>query len=283
MTNPERAEPAYLTRTSARELLDRHDLAPSRALGQNFLCDPSMIAKIVRLAGIREGDRVIEVGPGLGALSVGLVRAGAELTVVELDQYLIPALEETLAGAPVDIRVADAMTFDFSQVYGDEKWALVANLPYNISSPLLLDLLYAQPLMHRAVVLVQREVGERLAAGPGSKIYGIPSVLTAYWGTARVVADVPPQLFHPQPKVDSVLVRIDRWETPPIDADFRLVRRLVRAGFGQRRKMLRRSLSEVLTIEQIEAAGVDPTARAETLELDAWGRLAAQVQPTNAE
>lgn len=236
-----------------------------------------MIDKIVRLAGVGEGDRVIEVGPGLGALTVGLVRAKTTLTVVELDQYLVPALSEVIGDAAVDIRVADAMTFDFATVYGDKKWALVANLPYNISSPLLLDLLSTQPLMHRALVLVQAEVGERLAAGPGSKIYGIPSVLTSYWGSARVVGSVPPQLFHPQPRVDSVLVRIDRWETPPITSDFRTVRRLVRAGFGQRRKMLRRSLSEVLSIEQIEAAGVDPTARAETLGLVAWGRLADQL------
>ncbi len=277
MNNPKPAQPDYLTRTSIRELLDRHGLTASRALGQNFLCDPSMIDKIVRLAGVGEGDRVIEVGPGLGALTVGLVRAKTTLTVVELDQYLVPALREVIGDAAVDIKVADAMTFDFSTVYGEKDWALVANLPYNISSPLLLDLLSTQPLMHRALVLVQAEVGERLAAGPGSKIYGIPSVLTSYWGSARVVGSVPPQLFHPQPRVDSVLVRIDRWETPPISSDFRTVRRLVRAGFGQRRKMLRRSLSAVLSIEQIEAAGVDPTARAETLGLDAWGRLADQL------
>ncbi|MEZ5342099.1 MAG: rRNA adenine dimethyltransferase family protein [Acidimicrobiales bacterium] len=183
-------------------------------------------------------------------------------------------MREVLGSSRVDIRVADAMTFDFSTVYGADPWALVANLPYNISAPLLLDLLSTQPAMHRALVLVQREVGERLSGRAGSRTYGIPSVLTAYWGAARVVGAVPPQLFHPQPKVDSVLVRIDRWQTPPVEADYRTVRRLVRAGFGQRRKMLRRSLAEVFTSDEIESAGVESTARAETLDLAAWGRLA---------
>ncbi len=262
--------------------MDRHGLDPSRALGQNFLCDPGTIDKIVRLAGVEEGDHVVEIGPGLGSLTLALAEAGAVVVAVELDRYLVPVLREVVDGvgrSPVIVIEHDAMTLDWDAALGDvaganTSWSVVANLPYNVATPLVLDLLAAQPRFDRWLVMVQREVGERLAAGPGTKAYGIPSVLTAYWGTARVVASVPPQVFLPQPNVDSALVRIDRHTEPPIDAPFTAVERLVRAGFGQRRKMLRRSLSAFLDSDQIEAAGVAPTARAEELTLDDWGRLA---------
>lgn len=201
---------------------------------------------------------------------------------MELDRYLVPVLREVTQGVgshPVTIIEHDAMTLDWGATLdplapAGTPWSVVANLPYNIATPLILDLLAAEPRLATWLVMVQKEVGDRLAAGPGSKIYGIPSVLTAYWGTARVVATVPPQVFLPQPNVDSALVRIDRHTTPPIAAPFASVERLVRAGFGQRRKMLRRSLAAFLTSDQIEAAGVDPTVRAEQLGLTEWGDLA---------
>lgn len=273
-----------LTRTTVVELLERHGLEPSRALGQNFLCDPGTIDKIVRLAGVTADSHVVEIGPGLGSLTVALAESNATVVAVELDQYLIPPLREVVAGlgsSPVTIVHHDAMTLDWDAVLDplgspDTPWSVVANLPYNVATPLILDLLVAQPRFTTWLVMVQKEVGERLAAGPGSKIYGIPSVLTSYWGTARVVATVPPQVFLPQPNVDSALVRIDRHTEPPVDASFDSVQRLVRAGFGQRRKMIRRSLSAFMSSDQIEAAGVDPTARAEQLDLVQWGQLADQ-------
>lgn len=273
-----------LTRTAIVELLDRHGLEPSRALGQNFLCDPGTIDKIVRLSGITAESHVIEIGPGLGSLTVALAESGATVVAVELDRYVIPALREVLHGvgsSPVTIVEHDAMTLDWDALLDslaapETPWSVVANLPYNVATPLILDLLVAQPRFQTWLVMVQKEVGDRLAAEPGSKIYGIPSVLTAFWGTARVVATVPPQVFLPQPNVDSALVRIDRHEQPPISASFQSVERLVRAGFGQRRKMIRRSLSAFMTSDDIEAAGVDPTWRAEQLDLEQWGHLADQ-------
>jgi 16S rRNA (adenine1518-N6/adenine1519-N6)-dimethyltransferase len=279
--------PRRLTRTRVRDLLERHGLEPSRALGQNFLCDPGTVDKIVRLSRVVQGTPVVEIGPGVGSLTVGLAEAGAKVLAVELDQYLIPALEEVVAGHGVRIVNDDALTLDWGRALDDaaadfglddaSDWSVVANLPYNVSAPLILDLLATQPRLRHWLVMVQREVGERLAAPSGSKIYGIPSVLTAYWGTATVVAAVPAQVFLPQPKVESVLVRIDRHETPPVDEPYERVAALVRAGFGQRRKMVRRSLSSMLTEEEIASAGVAPTDRAEQLDLAAWGRLAAAV------
>ncbi len=264
-----------LTRSTITETLERHGLEPSRALGQNFLCDPSMIDKIVRLGGVEAGDHVVEIGPGLGSLTIALADAGASVLAVEIDRYLVPPLRELVDGLDVEILNEDAMTLDWdAALTASDTWRVVANLPYNVATPLVLDLLAAQPRLTSWLVMVQREVGERLAAEPGSKIYGIPSVLTAYWGRARVVGAVPAQVFLPQPKVESVLVRIDRHETPRVEADFGRVSALVRAGFGQRRKMLRRSLSAYLSSEQIEAAGVAPTDRAEQLDVEAWGRLA---------
>lgn len=267
---------SLLTRTAIKELLDRHGLAPSRALGQNFLCDPGTIGKIVRLAGVEPGDKVVEIGPGLGSLTLGLCEAGASVLAVEIDRYLIPALKEVTASKDVQILNADAMSVDWDSELGAEvgSWTLVANLPYNVGTPLILEMLPAVPQFGHYLVMVQAEVGNRLAARPGEKGCGIPSVVTAYWGGARVAGSVSAQVFLPQPKVESVLVAIERRAEPMIDADFKQVMKLVRSGFGQRRKMLRRSLSAFLSEEQIGAAGVDPTLRAETLDLEAWGRLA---------
>ncbi len=262
-----------LTRTAVRELMDRHGLQPSRALGQNFVCDPGTIQKIVRLAELRSGDQVVEIGPGLGSLSLGLVEAGASVLAIEIDRYLIPALSEVVEGKPVRVLNADANNVDWSTELGDSQWHLVANLPYNVGTSLVLDLLSEVGQITQYLVMVQAEVGYRLAAQPGEKGCGIPSVITSYWGSARVVGHVPNQVFLPKPNVDSVLVRIERSPTPMIDAEFAPLLRLVRAGFGQRRKMIRRSLSAFVSEEQILSAGVDPTLRAEALTLGQWGLL----------
>ncbi len=267
-----------LSRTRINDLLERHDLAPSRALGQNFLCDGQMIDKIVRLAGVTAGDRVVEIGPGLGSLTLGLCEAGATVTSIEIDRYLIPALREVVGhhedSGTLRIVNDDVRDVDWDELLGSDRATVVANLPYNIATPLILDLLVEEPRLQRWLVMVQREAGERLVAGPGSKTYGIPSVLLAYWAEARIVGSVGAELFLPRPNVESVLVRIDRSPNPRVDADFATLSHLVRTGFGQRRKMLRRSLSGLLSPEQIEAAGIAPTSRPEELGIEQWASLA---------
>jgi 16S rRNA (adenine1518-N6/adenine1519-N6)-dimethyltransferase len=267
-----------LSRTMITDLLERHHLAPSRALGQNFLCDGQMIDKIVRLAGVTAGDRVVEIGPGLGSLTLGLCQAGARVTAIEIDRYLMPALTEVVGGHLDDgsLRLinADVRHLDWDDVLGDDQATVVANLPYNIATPLILDLLATEPRLHRWLVMVQREAGERLVAGPGSKTYGIPSVLVSYWGGAAIVGSVGAELFLPRPNVESVLVRIERAAEPRFGTEFAVLSNLVRTGFGQRRKMLRRSLADLVTAEQFAAADIEPTARPEQLSVQQWAALA---------
>jgi 16S rRNA (adenine1518-N6/adenine1519-N6)-dimethyltransferase len=273
-----------LTRRQVRDLLAEHGLSPSRALGQNFVADPNTVRRIARLAGVGPGDRVVEVGPGLGSLTVALAETGAEVTAVELDRHLLPVLRSVVEPLGVRVVEGDAMTLDWDEVLGsgvaghaEDRWALVANLPYNVATPLVLEVLARVPAIDRMLVMVQREVGERLAAGPGSKAYGIPSVKVAYRAEAEVVGRVPPTVFLPQPRVESTLVRLRRLPEPPVDTDPERLFRLVEAGFGQRRKMLRRSLASLVDPSAFERAGVRPDARAEELSLEDWARLANAV------
>ena len=266
-----------ITRRRAQELFERHGVRPSRALGQNFVVDPNTVRRIVRLAGVRPGDHVVEVGAGLGSLTLALVEAGAHVTAVETDTKLIPVLEEVLAGAdprPVVV-AADALELDWAAVLsGAEAWRLVANLPYNVATPLVLDVLDGVPAIRELFVMVQREVAERLAAGPGTKVYGIPSVKVAYWAEAEVVGRVGPSVFLPQPRVESALVRMVRRAEPATAADPDAVFTLVRAGFGHRRKMLRGALAGLVDEAAFARAGISPELRAEQLSVQEWGRLA---------
>lgn len=268
-----------LTRTKVLELLDRHGLAPSRALGQNFVVDPNTVRRVTRLAQVQPGDRVVEIGAGFGCLTLALAEAGAEVTAVEIDRHLLPVLRDVVAGHRVEVVEADALRLSWDRVLGpvDEgrPWSLVANLPYNVATPLVLDLLDGVPSIGTMLVMVQREAGERLAAEPGTGAYGIPSVKVSYWARAEVVASVPPTVFLPQPRVDSVLVRIVRRAGPAVDADPVRLFSLVQTAFGQRRKMLRRSLGGLVTAEQFEEAGIDPRSRPEQLSIQEWGRLTA--------
>ncbi len=275
---PELSEIKRLTRPMIGELIERYGLEPSRALGQNFLCEPGMVDKIVRLSGVEPGDNVIEIGPGLGSLTLGLADAGANVIAIEADRYLIPALNEVMETTGLNERVqvlhADALEVHWDQLLGDDTWKVIANLPYNVSTPLVLDLLRDQPRLTDWLVMVQHEAGERLAADSGNRTYGIPSVILSYWASAKVVDTVSNSVFLPRPRVSSALLKVTRHETLPIDAPFDRYAELVRAGFGQRRKMLRRSLSDLLTSEQMESAGVAPTDRAENLTPAQWGALA---------
>lgn len=272
-----------LTPATIPALLARHGLAPSRALGQNFLADPNTALRIARLAEIRPGDRVLEIGPGVGSLTVALLAAGAQVTALELDRHVIPALEETVGPDAVRVVVGDALRVDLAEVLGDNQpdaspWHMVSNLPYNVATPIVMRLLETAPAVTSMTVMVQREVGERMAAGPGSKIYGAVSVKIAYFGRAELVGFVPPSVFVPAPKVESALVRIRRAPNPPVSVpSAERLFALVRTGFGQRRKMLRGALKAELGagVEAVlGAAGIDGRARAETLTLDQWAAIA---------
>jgi 16S rRNA (adenine1518-N6/adenine1519-N6)-dimethyltransferase len=268
-----------LTARQLRELLDAHGLRPSRALGQNFVADANTVRRIAQLAEVGPGDAVVEIGAGLGSLTLALAETGAHVTAVEIDKHLVPILREVVTPVGVHVVEGDATALDWHHLLGpDRRWSLVANLPYNIATPVVLDLLDGVPTIDRMLVMVQREVGERLAAAPGDAAYGIPSVKVAYWATATLVGRVPPTVFVPRPRVESVLVRIVRRPEPAVTADRELLFALVRRAFGQRRKMLRRSLDGVVTPEAFVRAQVEPEARPEQLDVEAWGRLAEAVR-----
>ena len=277
-----------LSPTDVRGLLAAHDLRPSRALGQNFLADPNTARRIVRLAGVGPGDRVLEVGPGIGSLTVALAEAvapGGEVLALELDRHLLPVLDEVVDGLG-NVRVAqgDALTVDYSVLLEDgplgdaRPWSMVSNLPYNVATPLLARLLDDVPRLATLSVMVQKEVAERLAAPPGTPACGAISVKVAYHATARIVGVVPPTVFVPRPRVDSAIARFERRSVPPVDVpSVEGLVTLARAGFGQRRKTLRQALRPVLgdrVEEVLAAAEIAPSARAETLRLEQWAALA---------
>jgi 16S rRNA (adenine1518-N6/adenine1519-N6)-dimethyltransferase len=270
-----------LTPADVRALLDEHGLRPSRALGQNFLADPNTARRIARLAGIEPGDRVLEIGPGLGSLTLALLDAGASVRALELDRHLLPALMAVVGDQPhVVVEQADARNYEYGTRLSEGMWHCVSNLPYNVATPVVMRVLDEAPQVTRMLVMIQREVGERLAARPGTRSYGAASVKVAYYAEAEVVGLVPPTVFVPRPKVESALVRIDRRPEPTVDVPSReALFTLVRAGFATRRKMLRRALRPMLgarTDEVLTAAGVAPTARAESLDLGAWAALARE-------
>ncbi len=283
-------------RAEIHELLLAHDLRPSRALGQNFVADGNTVRRIVRLAGITEGRRVVEIGAGLGSLTLALVEAGASVTAVEIDRHVLPVLRSQVEPHGVRVVEADALTIDWSGLLGtDTTWSLVANLPYNVAVPLVIKVLEEAPQVSSLLVMVQREVGERLAARAGDEAYGAVSVKVAYWATAAVVGRVSAQVFIPRPRVESVLVRLDRnpdrtgasgrggaegggaqdgFARGPGSPSYDRLFSVVRGGFAHRRKMLRRSLDGLVLPEAFEAVGIRSTARAEELALDEWERLA---------
>jgi len=272
--------PQLLGAARLRELLNRHGIRPTKMLGQNFVIDPNTIRKVLAVAQVRPGDRVLEVGAGAGSLTLGLVDTGATVVAVEVDRRLVGVLEEVVAGVgEVEIVTADALEYDLA---GSRATKLVANLPYNVAATVVLRALEEAASLRSLTVMTQREVGERLAAAPGSKTYGATSVMTAFYGRAGVAAPVSRNAFYPVPKVDSVIVRIDRHlKMPAVDAT--LFRQVVRAAFSQRRKMLRRSL--VKTTGSLEAAtemlrhvGISAEARAEDVAIDEFVALVSAIQ-----
>jgi 16S rRNA (adenine1518-N6/adenine1519-N6)-dimethyltransferase len=259
-------------------LLERHGLAPRRAFGQNFVVDPNTVRRIASLAGVGPGDYVLEIGAGLGSLTLALAETGATVVAVEIDNGVVVALREVVGHLPnVEVLHADASTLDWSALAArSARWHVVANLPYNIATPLVADLLDTAPAVEHLLVMVQREVADRFVAGVGDDAYGAVSVKIAYWATARIVGDVPPSVFIPRPKVTSALVDIRRRSAVAVpDVDPQALFALVRKGFAQRRKMLRRALAGVVSADDFAAADIAPESRAEELDVHDWGRLAA--------
>jgi 16S rRNA (adenine1518-N6/adenine1519-N6)-dimethyltransferase len=263
------------------QLLSAHGLRPSRALGQNFVADPNTVRRIARLAGVGAGDRVLEIGAGLGSLTLALAETGARVVAVETDRHVVPVLRSVVEPVGVEVVEGDALALDLGALLAaraDGPWSLVANLPYNVATPLVMRTLTEVRTVTRLLVMVQREVGERMAAAVGDDGYGAVSVRVAYFARAEVVGRVPASVFIPRPRVESVLVLLVRRPEPAVDPDAVSYERLdavVRAGFGQRRKMLRRALAGVVDTDAFARAGVRPEARAEELDVAAWGRLAA--------
>ena len=262
-----------LSRGRIHELLGESGLAPRRDLGQNFVADANTVRRIASLAGVGPGDRVLEIGAGLGSLTLALADTGAAVTALEVDAGIVAVLRDIVADrANVTVVEVDAMRADWESLLdAGERWTMVANLPYNVATPLVCDLLDGVPAIESMLIMVQREVAERLAAPPGSKQYGAVSVKVAYWAAARIVGHVPASVFVPRPNVESALVRIDRRQPPAVDREALFA--LVRTAFGQRRKMLRRSLAGAVNPAVFAAAGVSPEARPEQLAIDEWVRL----------
>lgn len=260
-------------RSEIRDLLDRHGHRPNRALGQHFLADPNIVDRIVRTARVGPGDRVVEVGAGTGTLTRALADTGARVVAYEVDSHLGPLLAGVLAGTGVDLRIADATVVELAELATPPGWVMVANLPYNVGTPLLLDTLRSVPGIERFVVMVQREVADRLTAPPGSRVYGLPSVVVGLRGEVALRFTVPPGVFVPTPAVDSAVVELARVTPPPL-AD--RAEELAAVAFAGRRKMLRRSLAASLPDPDaiLTAAGIDPSARPETVSPLGFAHLA---------
>ncbi len=270
------------TRALARQL----GVAPVKSKGQNFLVDPNTVRRIVRLAQLSTdsgefGEHVLEIGPGLGSLTLGLLESGARVTAVELDPALAAALPATVAARiPGSSDRLTVVTGDALRVaIPGEPEVLAANLPYNVAVPILLHLLESLPSVHRGIVMVQAEVAQRLAAPPGSRVYGVPSAKLAWYASARVAAPVPRTVFWPQPRVDSALLT---WQRRPVpEGDRRSTFAAIDAAFSQRRKTLRAALTRWAGTPQeaerlLRAAGVDPGARGEALDVNDFARIATQ-------
>jgi 16S rRNA (adenine1518-N6/adenine1519-N6)-dimethyltransferase len=264
-----------LTLSDTRALLTELGRDPDKRLGQNFVVEPDTIRRIVRIAEVAPGEHVLEIGPGLGTLTAGLLEVGARVTAIETDLTLADSLEQRLGPAGVRVIRADATRFDWDSLTADQPTGLVANLPYNVATTLVLDVLKRAPQLLRLTVMVQSEVADRLVAGPGDPAVGLPSMLIALYGTALRRASISPAVFFPRPRVDSAVVRIDRHDQPR-SVSSTLVP-LIRGGYAQRRKMLRRALAGAFDPARTEAAltaiGQRADARAEVLSIDDWVAL----------
>ena len=272
-----------------RALAERLGIRPTKTLGQNFVIDANTVRRIVRLAEVDADDVVLEVGPGLGSLTLGLLSVVRRVVAVEIDPVLARELRRTVAERRPDLADPDVLSdrlsvierdaLQVNEIDGPQPTALVANLPYNVAVPVVLTLLERLPSLRRGLVMVQAEVAERLAAEPGSRTYGVPSVKAAWYAEVRRAGNVGRAVFWPQPNVDSGLVAFTRREPPPSRAGRAAVFACVDAAFAQRRKMLRSALagwagSPAAAQAALEAAGVDPTLRGEALSVRDFAAVA---------
>ena len=281
-----------LTSSDIRELCAQLNIRPAKTLGQNFVNDPGTVRKIVRNAGVQAGEQVLEIGPGLGSLTLALLEAGAQVSAVEIDPPLAQALPTTAQArfpeAKLQVFTADALTITGPEsIGGATPTRLVANLPYNVAVPIVLTVLEKLPSIQTVLVMVQAEVADRLAATPGNKIYGVPSAKVAWYASARRTLTIGRNVFYPVPNVDSALVKIERRPQPDTAATREQVFAVVDAAFAQRRKTLRQALAGLAgsagaAQEALERAGVSPTARGETLDIDQFAAVAQQLNAASA-
>ena len=269
-----------------RELAAELDLRPTKQRGQNFVHDPNTVRRIVAASGIGPDDVVLEIGPGLGSLTLGLLDVAQHVTVVEIEPSLAARLPRTVAerapAASERLTVVESDALAVDTLPDPQPTAVVANLPYNVSVPVILHVMERFATIARGLVVVQLEVADRLAAPPGSRTYGVPSAKLAWYASARRVGTVPPTVFWPVPNVDSGLVALERRDPPATSASRERVFAVVDAAFGQRRKMLRGALAGLFgsagaAAEALDAAGVDPQARGEVLDIAAFARVAEQL------
>ena len=281
-----------LTSSDIRELCAQLNIRPTKTLGQNFVNDPGTVRKIVRNAGVQAGEQVLEIGPGLGSLTLALLEAGAQVSAVEIDPPLAQALPATAQArfpeAKLQVFTADALTITGPEsIGGATPVRLVANLPYNVAVPIVLTVLEKLPSIQTVLVMVQAEVADRLAATPGNKIYGVPSAKVAWYASARRTLTIGRNVFYPVPNVDSALVKIERRPQPDTAATREQVFAVIDAAFAQRRKTLRQALAGLAgsagaAQEALERAGVSPTARGETLDIDQFAAVAQQLNAASA-
>lgn len=268
-------------RSEIRRLLDEHDHRPTKTYGQNFLADPNIVRKLIGAADLTPRSQVLEIGAGTGTMTAVIADRADTVIAYEIDESLSPILSETVGGLEnVELRFGDVAKLNLGTVLGEGEWTLVANLPYNVGTGIVLDALQHAPRIGRIVVMVQREVADRLLANAGSRTYGLPSVTTGLHAVGRMAFSVPRQVFEPIPRVDSAVIVLDRIEAPRLSP--RAVEIAV-AGFGQRRKMLRRSLAGILNDpERVFAeAHIDPTSRPEQLEPRDFVRIAEAEERTS--
>jgi len=276
-SEPRVDEPGPQGKATIQSLLAEYGLRPNQSYGQNFLVDPNVIKRIVRLADVSPESNVVEIGGGTGTLTGALAATGARVVVYEIDAGLVRVLEDLFGDLPnVDVRHEDASHVDLQEGLSGAPWSLVANLPYNVGTGIVLDALRHAPDIGRFVVMVQREVADRLLAGPGSRSYGIPSVVRALHATGSVAFTAPPSVFHPTPAVDSTVVELVRHPAP---GHAEQAIKIATAAFGQRRKMLRRSLAGVVpdAVAVLARCGIDPTLRPEGISPDDFVAIATDV------
>lgn len=279
-------ELGLLDPNSVRKIAAELDLKPTKQRGQNFVVDANTVRRIVAFSSVTADDVVLEIGPGLGSLTLGLLETGARVVAVEIEDRLAERLERTVrermgSESAGRLSVVGADALQVSEL-PEEPTALVANLPYNVSVPVLLRMLELFPGWSRGLVMVQLEVADRLVAPPGSKVYGVPSAKTAWYADTARVGTVPPKVFWPIPNVDSGLVRIERRDPPSTTASREDTFRVIDAAFAQRRKMLRAALagifgSSAASTVAIEAAGIEPTLRGEMLDVRGFAAIAEQL------